>query len=143
MSKKKWRTETVLDFRNNKIKKRSTLDSIMERMTSTGYSMNNALVTAAMPVNPEPVPLRTEGPAILGVTSSRLVGEPVEAMAPEPRPQADVGTAMARIDIIIGHCPRCGLPLRFAVNRAHPVIDFNCHNCGRHMTERELYGYPH
>lgn len=120
MSKKKWRIEIVLDFRNNKIKKKSTLDSIMERM-STGYSMIDALVAAAMPVNPEPV----------------------EAMASEPRPQADVGTAMARIDIITGNCPRCGLPLRFAVNRAHPVIDFNCHNCGRHMTERELHGYPH
>lgn len=102
MSKKKWRIEIVLDFHNNKIKKRSTLDSIMERMTWD--RANTGLVEAQTPVNPEP---------------------------------------MARIDIITGHCPRCGLPLRFAVNRAYPLIDFNCHNCGRHMTERELHGYPH
>ena len=32
----------MLDFRNNKIKRRSTLDSILERMTNTDYSMKDA-----------------------------------------------------------------------------------------------------
>ena len=74
MSKKKWRIEIVLDFRNNKIKKRSTLDSIIERM-SIGHPMNDALVGAEMPVNLEPVSLRTEGHAILGRVSGRLMWE--------------------------------------------------------------------
>jgi len=141
VSKKKWRIEIVLDFRNNKIKKKSTLDSIMERM-STGHSMNDALVAAEMPVNPEPVPLRTEGPAFLGVTSSRLVWEPSEAMDSEPPPQENVPLPR-HIEVIRGNCPRCNTDLRFEVHVDHPVIDFNCWSCGRHITERELHGLPH
>ena len=48
----------MLDFRNNKIKKRSTLDSIIERMSimSISHPVSDALVAAEMPVNPEPRP---------------------------------------------------------------------------------------
>ena len=53
MSKKKWRIEIVLDFHNNKIKRKSTLDSIIERMPWN--IPDTGLVEAQTPVNPEPI----------------------------------------------------------------------------------------
>ena len=126
MSKKKWRLGIVLDFHNNRIKRRSTLDSILKRMN---WNHTNIGLTEAE--RPEPIARAIE-PAhmhIHGSASGRIRWEPADVtIDPLEAPVEEV------IDMITGHCPRCGLPLRFAVNRAYPVMDFNCHNCGRHMT---------
>ena len=137
----------MLDFRNNKIKKRSTLDSVMERMTWD--RADTGLVEAQIPlnpwyVNPEPIARAVE-PAhthIQGSASGRIRWEPADVtIAPleEPPQQGILGR-------ITGLCPRCNTRLTFYVEDNIPRGEdrqLTCSYCGRNMTERELHGYPH
>lgn len=125
----------MLDFHNNKIKRRSTLDSIIERM-----NWNHTDIGLTEAERPEPIAMAAEPAHIhmLGSVSGGIRWEPADVTIGPPETPVEEA-----IDMITGNCPRCGLPLRFAIDRAYPVMDFNCHNCGRHITERELQGYPY
>ena len=120
MSKKKWRIETVLDFRNNKIKKKTTLDCIMERIARAVEPAHTHVQGSASGR------IRWEEPADITIA-------PLE----EPPQQGILGR-------ITGLCPRCNTRLTFYVDDNIPRGEdrqLTCSYCGRNMTERELQGY--